>query len=149
MLFLVIFLASCNYKSDLPKEVPSNLRIIYIDKTDNRKYFQRIEIKNDDVTIKYDDNKKTPNTLSLKLTKKQKTWLYRGFVEEEFDLINYEQSDKPESDNYREISLETNGVAKTVRYDDSFPLSQKDRKKFNALWTDINDFEVSCCPSKK
>jgi hypothetical protein len=149
MVFLVALLLSCNYESGLPNEIPENLEITYIDKTKGGKSFQRINIKNDDVIIEYDKNEKSPNNLSVKLTKEQKKRLYGEFVKKKFDLINSEQPAKPANENYKEISLVTDNIKKTVRSGESFPLSQEDRGKFGSLWSDMIEFEALCCPKNK
>jgi hypothetical protein len=155
MLVLVIFPASCKYESELPKEIPDSLKITYVDETNNRNYFESIEIRNDAVTISYDRNKRSPDILNIKLSDKEKNWIYKGFVENEFDLIEPKKPDEAAvsaaiesgTESYRVISLEVDDNRKTVKYGKNFLLSKKDQVRFNSLWTDIIEFEVTCCPS--
>ena len=40
---------------------------------------------------------------------------------------------------YREINLKTGNISKNVKYGRQFPLSEKNKDRFNQVWTTIYD----------
>lgn len=146
-LFLVFILLSCACKSQLPKEVPNNLKITYLYQADDTMAFvgriKKTTISGNQITVeRMNCNKIYRETLSeLEIER-----TYKSFVEAKFDLIEDQPPANEGEKGFQEIQIQAGNISKTVRKGQRFPLSEKSVNSFNSMWTNNLDRVASLFP---
>jgi hypothetical protein len=143
LLLFILFSLAC--QSQLPKELPNDLEIrfestvLYPD-GEPRDSFRSIAIASDQMIV---ERSKCQRVEKVTLEDGDIKGLYRSFVQSEFDLIkNGSPPSGGNEEGFREIYLKTGNISKNVKHGKQFPLSEKDRIRFNAIWTTMLDLAV-------
>ena len=146
VLLIVIFLF-CACQSQLPKEVPNNLKITYLHRADEAvAYTGRIKqttISGNQITV---EKMNCSKTYQGTLSEREIEWIYNSFTKAEFDLIENQPPANEGEKGFQEIQIQAGNISKTVRKGERFPLSEKSEKLFNSLWTDNLDRLVDLFP---
>lgn len=148
LLFFSVFISfSCALKSQLPKEVPNNLKITYLYQADETMAsagrIKQTTISGNQITVeKMNCSKIYQGTLS----ESEIDWIYKSFINAEFDLIENQPPANEGEKGFQEITIQAGNISKTVRKGQRFPLSEKSVKSFNSIWTDNLDKVVNLFP---
>ena len=142
---LVLLSSAC--QSQLPKEVPNNLKITYLYQADETMAsagrIKQTTISGNQITVeKMNCSKIYQGTLSEREIER----IYKSFINAEFDLIEDQPPANDGEKGFQEITIQAGNISKTVRKGQRFPLSEKSEKSFNSIWTDNLDKVVDLFP---
>lgn len=160
--FLSLFILisfGCARQPGLPKEIPNDLEIRLETTLVGERYpgpnipgqslFRWLNVSGNEISI---ERVRCEGLVKMTLKDDQIKAIYRSFVENEFDLIENEQSaDNTEEAGFREIRLQAGKISKSVKQGKRFPLSEKNRVRFNRIWVGLAELveESEPCFSKE
>lgn len=150
VLSILVFLSSsCVEKegysrSNLPKQVPANLEIIFLNSANEpSRLFHRIKLSRNNVTVEQINSQDLPVEKKFYLDDAQLNAIYEEFIKSDFDFIENQQPKEISNDAaYREIYIRADNISKTVKLGKNSPLSENDSDRFNNIWTDISDIVI-------
>ena len=146
----ILFSFSCHRVSQMPKEVPANLEMRFDNKlighhhsngnVSSLGFVHNVVISGNQMSV-VRSGCEDEGEEKLTLTNNEINKIYQYFVESEFDLIeNRRLPADAEDTDFREIHFRSDNIIKSVKYSEQFPPSEKHRKRFNNIWTDIDNF---------
>ncbi len=130
-------------ESELPKEMPENVRMKFSENGGMAPEWHSIEISDDEILItdkKMDDD--TEKKWFAKISKEDKANLYKIFVENKLDLIENDKQKEIVYDAGSEgIYIRAGNVSKNVSYGMNSPLSGRNLSRYSAVKKAIVDLE--------
>lgn len=143
---LLFILSSLACQSQLPKELPNDLEIrlestVLLSDGDPRWWFRSITISGNQMKIELSRCQKVKN---ITLEARTIEYLYQLIAKSEFDLIkDGSATTGGNGEMFQAIYLKAGNISKNVKYGKQFPLSERDRKRFNQIWSPILDIATS------